>query len=345
MKNSTYNVIGVMAGSSMDGLDIALVEFELISGSWKFELKKGVTKPYNDQLIFQLENSSWLSHADKLELDTHFGEWISQQILEVSDFWNADLIAVHGHTVIHEPENGISWQLGRGEIIAKKCNVTTITDYRTEDIRLGGQGAPLVPFGDFVLFDQYDACLNLGGICNVSVRESHLAWDICPCNQVLNFFAKKLGKEYDRDGLLARQGKLDQGFYDHLSSFDFFSKPPPKSLANNYLRDQLLSDINPYDGLFTYTHFIVDQISESLSDKGSRLLVTGGGANNKYLIEILMERLTDWEVEIPSQDIVDFKEAIIFGFLGVKRFRNEVNVLSSATGASKDSSSGVIHLP
>ncbi|WP_425389449.1 anhydro-N-acetylmuramic acid kinase [Ekhidna sp.] len=344
MKKSTYRVIGAMAGSSMDGLDLALVKFNCDEVGWGFELLDGTTIPYHKELEERLSKSPVLTHQDQLKLDDDFGQWISNQIITFG-IHQVDLLAIHGHTVIHEPKKGISWQLGNGELIAKNTRATTVTDFRAEDIRLGGQGAPLVPFGDFHLFPDYDACLNLGGICNVSIKKNQTAWDICPCNQVLNYFSNQLGQEYDKDGRLAKAGEFDLDFYNQLTQLNFFSEAPPKSLANNYLKEEFLSSIDPIQGLHTYSHFIARQISKDLKNKGNRLLVTGGGAFNTYLIDLLKKELSSWEIIVPDPKLVEFKEAIVFAFLGLKRLIGEVNVLSSTTGASEDSSSGVIHLP
>uniref|UniRef100_UPI0032EAEC27 anhydro-N-acetylmuramic acid kinase n=1 Tax=Ekhidna sp. TaxID=2608089 RepID=UPI0032EAEC27 len=345
MKTS-YSVIGVMAGSSMDGLDIALVDFSLREDSWLYKIQKAQTVPYEKELFQQLKASPDDEKEIQLQLDDVFGKWIAEQInLFKKDNAGVDLAGVHGHTVLHRPQDGISWQLGSGEVISKISQIPVVTDFRTLDIQLGGQGAPLVPFGDFQLYRGFDACLNLGGIANISLQSSQTAWDICPCNQVLNYFAIKLGKPYDEGGNLARTGNLHKSFYESLSDLPYFSLKPPKSLPNNFIPSAILDDTNPTDGLRTYIQFIADQISKSLINKHGRMLVTGGGAHNDFLIEVIRSKLNNWEVVVPDSQLVDFKESLIFAFLALKCFRNEINVLASVTGASKDSSSGVIHLP
>lgn len=345
---STYNVIGVMAGSSMDGLDISHIRFNNDGFKWDFNFVCGETIAYPSDIYAGLKNSSALDKVRLKTIDTHFGEWIGKEIERFIEENNLtiNLIAVHGHTVVHEPLNSISWQLGRGDVISKQTGITTITDFRTKDILLGGQGAPLVPMGDFELFSEYDACLNLGGIANISIKSTKTAWDITPCNQLLNFYAKKLDKEYDRNGELSRHGRLDQNFLKKLNEKEFFSKKPPKSLPNQFVEKRILELFDPQDGLRSATEFIAQQIAiDTINMKldAPKMLVTGGGAHNAFLVERIKHHLSDWDITTPSKQIIDFKEAIVFGFLGALKLENKINVLASVTGAAKDSSSGVIH--
>ncbi|WP_420576397.1 anhydro-N-acetylmuramic acid kinase [Ekhidna sp.] len=343
----TYSIIGGMAGSSMDGLDLSHIIFEEKNNSWGFHLKKSETIPYDDVIHALLKDSSSMSTSKQHELDRQFGKWIGNKInLFKSDIDVIDFVGVHGHTVIHSPSDKISWQLGRGDIIAKEIKLPTITEFRTKDVQNGGQGAPLVPFGDFKLFPEYDACLNLGGIANLSLKENQTAWDICPCNQVLNFYAKKMGDPFDANGELAKKGEIDSEFYNLISEIDFFKQPPPKSLPNNFISSKTLESVKPFNGLRTYCQVIAEQIKASLYQTNpGKLLITGGGAFNNFLIELIKQGLNKWEIVVPESKLINFKESLIFAFLALRRFRNEINVLASVTGASKDSSSGVIHLP
>ena len=344
---SSYSIIGGMAGSSMDGLDLAHVTFAKEQDEWTFEIGKATTIPYDPALFEKLKSSPSIDLEKQQELDLDFGLWIAERINEFkSDINKVDLLGIHGHTVIHKPEKGISWQLGEGSTIAKSTGIPTVTDFRTQDVKLGGQGAPLVPLGDFLLFQEYDACLNLGGIANISLKEDRTAWDICPCNQVLNFFAEKLGKPFDDGGNMARMGKLDRVFYSKISRLPYFAQSPPKSLPNHFISKEILDSVNPSDGLKTYSQIIAEQISSNLQTfRPGKILVTGGGVLNHFLIDLIKEGLSSWEVVIPEKDLILFKESLVFAFLALRKFRNEINVLSSVTGASKDSSSGVIHLP
>ena len=341
-----YQVVGGMAGSSMDGLDLAHITFINEHQEWNFEVTKCQTIAYSDELFKKLEHAASNEINKQKELDIEFGNWIAAKVKKFNGQNDIDLLAIHGHTVLHKPEEGISWQLGSGEKIARETGIISVTNFRDEDVKYGGQGAPLVPFGDFILFDEYDACLNLGGISNVSIKELRIAGDICPCNQVLNFYANKLGHDFDEDGGLAMKGQLDLSFIDKLKSVPYFKKPFPKSLPNKFLPEDLLDSIEPINGLRTYTEFIASEVARSLTDtKKGKLLISGGGAYNSTLVESIAKKLPYWDIHIPPKNIISFKEAIIFGFLGLKKFLGEVNVLSTVTGASMDTSSGVIHLP
>ncbi len=336
-----------MAGSSMDGLDLTYVSFTNTDDKWKYQLEKCEVVPYPASLYDRLKNALHHSIEDQEKLDLDFGHWIASSINQFKiGLDQHDLLSVHGHTVIHKPADNISWQLGDGATIARETGIATITEFRTLDVQNGGQGAPLVPYGDFKLFGEFDACLNLGGIANISVKENKTAWDICPCNQVLNFFSEKLGTSYDENGDFAKSGTLDEAFYTQISKLDFFDLPPPKSLPNNFIDSSLLGEVNPIDGLHTYCRIISEQIKRSLEGvKESNLLITGGGAFNGYLVKQIRSKLEGWKVHVPDAKIIAFKESLIFAFLGLKRLRNEINTLSSVTGARKDTSSGVIHLP
>ncbi len=344
----SYSVIGAMAGSSMDGLDMAHVVFERDAyQNWIHQLHSFDTTPYPDAILHQLKQAPNQRIEIKRALDHEFGQWISHKINHFKKSEDKiDLLGIHGHTVVHDPKNRVSWQLGDGAIIAKLTGIPTVTEFRSLDVELGGQGAPLVPLGDFMLFREFDGCLNLGGIANISVKENQTAWDICPCNQVLNYFSGKLGKSYDDGGRLAQEGQLDKDFLNHLHSIDYFNHNPPKSLPNDFIHPEILDRANPKDGLHTYIDFMSDQVARSLAQSPiKKILVTGGGAFNQFLIRTLESRLPGIEVVVPSSEVINFKEAVVFAFLALKRSLNEINVLASVTGASKDSCSGVIHLP
>jgi len=344
---TTYSIIGGMAGSSMDGLDLTHVIFSKVKNGWGYQLKKYETIPYDHKMHRQLKHAHTLGTDGQKRIDIEFGKWIGEKIIRfIPGIKAIDLAGIHGHTVIHAPEHKISWQLGRGDIIAKTIQLPAITEFRTEDVQNGGQGAPLVPFGDFALFRQYDACLNLGGIANISLKKTQAAWDICPCNQVLKYFANKLGKPFDENGNLAPKGTLDPKFYSAISKMGFFRKPPPKSLPNHFIHSKVLEPVEPLNGLRSYCQVIAEQIKIALSQTSpGKILVTGGGAFNTFLIELIKQELNEWKIIVPEPELIGFKESLIFAFLALRRFRKETNVLASVTGASKDSSCGVIHLP
>lgn len=329
----------------MDGLDLAYVKIKNSTEGWQYKLIKSAVIPYPESLYNNLKISGTQSSHEKLDLE--FGQWIADCINQFrAGLDTPDLLGIHGHTIIHSPADHISWQLGDGATIASKTGIATVTGFRSLDVKNGGEGAPLVPYGDFHLFSEYDGCLNLGGIANISLKENKSAWDICPCNQVLNYFANKLGEAFDKDGEFARLGNFDSSFYVQISKLAYFHKPPPKSLPNNFIETNILERIEPKDGLHTYSHLVAEQVLNSLPPKeGSKLLVTGGGAFNRFLIDLIRSKLKSWEVVVPDANLIEFKESLIFAFLALKRLRNEINTLASVTGASKDSSSGVIHLP
>lgn len=342
-----------MAGSSMDGLDLGLVRFQKLDHHWTYDLKKSGTVVYPESLRKKLADAPAYTHNQQEALDLIFGEWIGDEINKFTEKCRVDLLAIHGHTILHDPDKGRSWQLGDGHCIACRTGIATVTDFRSADIKLGGQGAPLVPFGDFELFSSYHACLNLGGIANISLRDLKLAGDIAPCNQVFNFYAQQLGHRFDNEGQLARLGTIDHQFINSLKTIPFFDQPFPKSLPNQFIPEKLLRRVAPKDGLKSYAYFLssclkkVPRGTTVMQTRGEnpRMLITGGGAYNTFLMEELKTTLPQWDLQVPSPLIIDFKEAIIFAFLGLKKQRAEINVLASCTGASADSCSGEIHFP
>ena len=337
-----------MSGSSLDGLDLCKANFSLVDGHWEFAIIDEATIPLSDHLIGQLKEADRLSGFHLARLDVEFGEWISEQVLPFSE--GVELIGLHGHTVYHDPSKLISLQIGSGEVICARTNISTVSDFRTKDVVLGGQGAPLVPMGEKLLFPEYDAFLNLGGICNATIRTADgifHAGDIGPCNQVLNHYAEKLGKAYDDNGKLAADGRFLEGLYDTWNTLDFFREGFPKSLANNWVKKYFhtVENEQPADVLRTYCVFIADQIAKILNKNESKnVLVTGGGAFNSFLMELIREK-TSANAILPETQLVVYKEALIFGFLGLLKVSGMPNVLSSCTGSARDSSSGHIYDP
>jgi anhydro-N-acetylmuramic acid kinase len=287
-------------------------------------------------------------------LHNEYGKYIGKQ---VADFC-ADLpekpvlVASHGHTIFHQPDSGLTLQIGNGAYIAAVTGIPTVCDFRSLDVAHGGQGAPLVPIGDELLFPEYEFCLNLGGIANVSFRENEerIAFDICPANMAFNHFTKELGYEYDLNGSMGRTGIVHPELLRLLNELDFYRQSGPKSLGREWFESEFLPliysfQLSPEDTLRTLYEHVSDQIAHSIDQypKG-QVLITGGGANNVFLIELFSEK-TKHKTIVPSAQIIDFKEAIVFAFLGVLRFRNENNCLKSVTGADRDHSGGVIYLP
>jgi anhydro-N-acetylmuramic acid kinase len=342
-----------MSGTSLDGLDLAACRFTF-DESWSFEILKAVSIPYSHKWVSKLVGASSLNALDFAFLNNEFGKFIGKQ---VADFCSdlperPDLVSSHGHTIFHQPVDRLTLQIGNGASIAAYAGLPTVCDFRSVDVALKGQGAPLVPIGDELLFGQYEICLNLGGIANVSFREENerRAFDICPVNMAFNHFIKELGYEYDLDGNLGRTGSIQNELLALLNELEFYHQKGPKSLSREWFENEFLPLINsfqltPEDILRTLYEHISDQLSLAIDQypKG-QILVTGGGAHNVFLIELFSEK-TKQKTVVPSEQIIDFKEAVIFAFLGVLRLRNEINCLKSVTGSNHNHSGGVIYLP
>jgi anhydro-N-acetylmuramic acid kinase len=349
----TYLSIGCMSGTSLDGLDLVACRFTT-DQVWKFEIVKAGTIPYSHKWINKLSKAAELNALEFALLHNEFGKFIGKQVADFcSDLPDTpDLVSSHGHTIFHQPHNKLTVQIGNGAHIAAFSGLPTACDFRSLDVALKGQGAPLVPIGDELLFGEYELCLNLGGIANVSFRENdeRKAFDICPANMAFNHFTKELGYEYDLDGTLGRTGTVHEELLSLLNSLDFYQQTGPKSLGREWFEEEFLPlilsfQLEPQDILRTLYEHISDQLTFSVDQypKG-KILITGGGAHNVFLIELFSEK-TKHKTIVPSAQIIDFKEAIIFAFLGVLKLRNEVNCLKSVTGTHHDHSGGVIYLP
>lgn len=338
-----------MSGSSLDGLDVCLCRF-LSEQGWSFEIIKSETIGIPPEMTTQLKQADQLTGRDLALLDIQYGRWIGNVI---NDFLKGlslpiSVIGVHGHTVFHLPGQQLSMQIGNAEAICVITQTPTVGGFRGKDVLMGGQGAPLVPFGENQLLPDYQAFINLGGIANVSVHTHQIrAWDVAPCNQILNHFAKQLGHVFDDGGHLASSGQMDMPYLAYLRSLEYFHLPTPKSLSNQWSA-QVLSNApaNPADGLYTYSHFLAEQLANDLSQVQGKVMLTGGGAYNDFLIQLLKKKVSpDLEILLPAPQLIDFKEALIFAFLGLMRTLRLPNVLSSVTGAQKDNVSGTLHLP
>lgn len=345
--------IGVMSGTSLDGLDLVACRFTF-SKSWNYEVLKAVTIPYAHKWMNKLSAAAELPAFDLALLNNEFGKFIGKQVAGFcSDLpQKPDLVSSHGHTVFHQPLNRLTLQIGSGPFIAAYSGLPTACDFRSLDVALKGQGAPLVPIADELLFGDYELCLNLGGIANVSFREDgeRKAFDICPANMAFNHFIKELGYEYDLDGNLGRTGQVQDELLTLLNGLEFYQQKGPKSLGREWFENEFLPLINsfqlsPADVLRTLYEHVSDQISIAVDcyPKG-QILITGGGAHNVFLIELFSEK-TKHKTKVPSEQLIDFKEAISFAFLGVLRLKKEVNCLKSVTGADHDHSGGTIYLP
>lgn len=350
MASDSIAILGLMSGTSLDGLDLCLASFQKQMNRWTFKITEAQTFPYPPQLKERLQHAHALNAFDFILLHKEYGRFLGEQSKHFLDATasSANYIASHGHTIFHQPEKGITFQIGCGANIAAVTGISTIYDFRSLDVALGGQGAPLVPIGDDLLFSDYDICLNLGGFANISYNNeqgNRVAFDVCPCNIVLNQLVKVKGINYDINGHYASQGAICEPLLKELNSLDFYSKKGAKSLGREWVEQEFISrfegyDISIEDCLRTMCEHIAIQISRHANMRN--MLATGGGTHNSFLMSKIREHCDSCRVVIPSKEIVDFKEALIFAFLGALYVSNENNTLSSATGASRDSIGGTL---
>jgi anhydro-N-acetylmuramic acid kinase len=349
-----HRVTGLMSGSSLDGVDLAYCEFSRVSGKWNYRIIEAETIPYPDPLKDMLGKAAGWGMERILELDRVLGNHFAGII---NDFHSRhrlspDLIASHGHTLLHNPREGITFQAGHGRTMADRTGITVVCDFRTGDVAQGGQGAPLAPVGDRLLFGEFDACVNLGGFSNISFEDGagRIAYDIGPANLALNWIAGLVGMELDRDGELARQGMVDDLLLERLNSLEYYSSAPPKSLGREWFTGIFLplireSGLAPADLMATVAEHMAVQLSAAIGlSRAKTVLVTGGGALNRALIERLRLHSTA-DIQLPDIRLVCFKEALIFALLGLLRTLGEINCLASATGGRSDLSAGTIYQP
>ncbi len=353
-----------MTGTSMDGLDIAYCHFHVEAGKWSHEVKCADCIPHPKKWKLRLENLVLQNAVTYLKTDTFFGHYIGNTINEFIAKneleGDIDYIASHGQTIFHQPEKLLTSQIGDGAAIAAVTGIPTVCNFRTVDVALGGQGAPIAPIGDLHLYPGYDFFLNLGGIVNIAARTTKgmIAYDISGCNLLLNKFAEGLGHEFDQDGVLARSGMVDYALLEELNNSWYFEKEYPKSLSAGWVSKIILPmfrkhDIPTEDKLATVVEHIAFQVSKNVDiichnenivkSPDLKMLVTGGGAFNSFLIERMQDRAPSIQIETPDEVTIKFKEAVIMAFIGILRVRGEVNCLSSVTGANRDSIGGELY--
>lgn len=342
-----YRVLGLMSGTSLDGLDMAYCEFEYKDNKWHYQIKQAQTIEYSQEIkdmILSCETSNGEYLCKTSAFLGHFFGKQAYNFLEKNNL-EVDFVSSHGQTIFHQPYNNFTTQIGEINSLASEVKHKVVGDFRSLDVALGGQGAPLVPIGDRLLFASYDYCLNLGGFSNISFEKNNkrLAYDVCPVNMVLNYLSNKKNLPYDKDGLLAKQGKIDRNLLSQLNNLAYYKDKIRKSLGKEWVKDNVFplleeSTITIEDKIATYTQHIVEQLNNNI--KGDTL-ITGGGAYNTFLIDELRAK-TKHKITIPDKKTIDFKEALIFAFLGVLRIREETNCLATVTGAKKDSCSGVV---
>lgn len=365
-----YRAIGLMSGSSLDGLDIVFAEIHENGGKWNYEIIHADCYAYNEEWVDRLKNAVSLTALDYQLLHTEYGHYLGQQVnrfIEENQLhYKVAIVASHGHTTFHIPAKKMTAQLGDGAAIAAVTKLPVVSDLRALDIAFGGQGAPIVPIGEKLLLGDYDYFLNLGGIANISGSAKPLlegwGFDVCAANRVLNMLAADAGKEYDEGGAIAAKGSVNNELLEKLNALGYYKQAYPKSLANDFGTDTvypIIKDSLPVatgsgipDALRTYTEHIAAQIKNAIADMGNRqqatshrkLLATGGGAFNTFLVERLKDHLDELNIEviIPDEKLVKYKEALIMALIGVLRWREETNVLSSVTGAKRDSVGGAM---
>lgn len=358
-----YRVIGLMSGSSLDGLDIAYCDFSYENRHWKFQILKTEVVEYSEEWIQEIKRlpaatakTLWEVHA---ALGTYFGEQVNGFIKKHSLHGKIDFVASHGHTVFHFPAKKFTTQIGDGAAIAVRTGLSVVCDFRSADIADGGQGTPIVPIGDKLLFPHFKFCLNIGGIANISCKTASgiVAFDVCCANQILNMLANRVNQPYDRFGEIAAKGNVNQVLLEKLNALDYYAQPYPKSLDNSFSREIILpviedNALTTEDKMRTFTEHVAVQIASHIAAiaktektefaKTEKILATGGGAFNRFLIERIQAQ-TKMQVEIPGDETVKFKEALVVALMGVLRMRNETNLLKTVTGATKNLTGGAIY--
>ncbi len=348
-----------MSGSSMDGLDIAYCTIEETGGKWSYQILQAECIPFDDNWIETLKRITTCTASELLLAHTAFGHWMGKVINDFIERHQLEhkvhLIASHGHTVFHEPKQRMTFQMGDGAAIAAITKLPVVSDLRNMDIALGGQGAPIVPIGEKLFWQPYHYFLNLGGICNMTIatHDQHIAFDVCPANRVLNMLAAELGKPFDNNGEEAAKGMLNKELLDELNALDYYKQPYPKSLSNQFGIETLYGiiqnvEIPVQDKLHTLCVHIAQQVCHAIKEfadqETSDILVTGGGALNSFLTRQIQKELDALSVHvvIPENELVEYKEALVMALIGVLRWREEENVMASATGAVRNSVGGAL---
>ncbi len=367
-----YLATGVMSGTSLDGLDISWCYFQCKEGQWTHKILIAETIPYPARWQLALGTAATLSGRQLIELHVAYGHYIGQTLRDFfvrHQIGSPGVIACHGHTIFHRPDLGYTFQLGSGAAIAAEVSAKLICDFRSLDVALQGQGAPLVPIGDQLLFHEYDYCLNLGGFANTSFEENgkRRAYDICPLNFVINRLVEQQkvvdqpGKQksqanpehhlrFDPGGSMARKGFVDEALLNTMNALPFYHEKGAKSLGHEWVDEYIWphianSGLNFFDKLRTYYEHAAIQIGQSFSNKDREsVLLTGGGCYNDFLVELIRDYAPDnVSLVLADPQTIEFKEALIFAFLGVLYLREESNCLSSVTGSTHSNIGGSMY--
>ncbi len=348
-----------MSGTSLDGLDLCYCHITKNSDQWSFEIMQTKSVSYTLEMQCELKDSIYLKADELLRLHNTYGTWLGKEAKTFIDHHKLEIdhIASHGHTTHHQPKNGLTFQIGSGQHIANESGYAVVCDFRSNDVALGGQGAPLVPIGDQLFFGAYDFCLNLGGISNISLEQKgkRIAYDIGLANMILNYITRKIGLDFDKGGEMARKGTINTEMLKKLNSLTYYLLPHPKSIGYEWFVEEVVPIVDDTTDstenlLHTAVHHICEKVAQQVerntSKKMQQIFITGGGALNQFLIDTLQEKLgKTTQVIVPSKTLIEFKEALVFALMGALRMEKEMNVLSSVTGAKRDSSSGVVYLP
>lgn len=350
MKNK--NILGIMSGTSLDGIDFALCNFDKKNGIWSFKIIKTKTVSYSSVWHKKLSDAQNLSGSDFVKLHNEYGNYIGKLAKKfLKNTQSADFVASHGHTIFHKPEKKLCFQIGNGAFISAKLQIPVVSDFRSLDIALGGQGAPLVPVGDKLLFAKYDFCINLGGFANISYdnnKKIRTAFDLCPVNIIVNKLSEKRRKKYDKNGKIGKKGILNKKLFSELNNLDYYFGKKNKSLGREFVEEKFIPVLNKYNistenKIRTIYEHVAYQIYRATKfSKNKKILLTGGGAHNNFLVSKI-KKLNKNKIIIPEKEIIDFKEAIIFAFLGLLRINNQNNCLSSVTGSISDNCGGIIN--
>lgn len=352
-----YRVIGLMSGSSLDGLDMVFTTISETSGLWEYKIEQASCIAYEPEWSNRLKNATSLPSRDYMQLHSDYGQYTGRLVNEFIETHHLHhqvaLIASHGHTTFHDPAHLFTHQLGDGAAIAAVTGLPVVSDLRNMDVALRGQGAPIVPLGEQLLFPNQKFFLNIGGIANISVHDGEkvIAFDVCPANRLLNLLAAEKNMEYDNGGKMAASGTIDPGLFHALNELDYYQKPFPKSLSNEFGTEVVRGILRQFklsteDKLATYTEHIAIQLRDALQPfrmARKKMLCTGGGAFNNFLMERIQFLCREIiETQLPSADVIQYKEALIMGLLGALRWREQNTVLASVTGASRDSTGGAL---
>lgn len=347
---SRKRIAGIMSGTSCDGLDIAVCEFYRIANQMEFKLLYLQTIPFPSGIYHDLHHAHQTIALEYFKIQHRFTSFVADSVNHLPDIVKPDVISCHGHTVFHQPEIGITCQMLNGAELAVLTQRDVVCDFRTADVAASGQGAPLVPIGERDLFHEFDGFINLGGIANITVRQGDemLAWDLTVCNMALNDMANKLQMAYDEDGKMAATGKIHNQLLHSLNNLPYVTANTPKSTGREWYQQEVLpllsADINPVDVLSTLCEHIATIAGRAIRQHNiHRLMITGGGTHNRYLIRRIRHHCSA-NIYIPPADIINGKEAIIFGYLGYLRLQGLPNALGSVTGAKKDTISGAVYL-